>query len=217
VQTLEKELLVLLLPGDPLDEKNIMLEIRAGTGGDEASIWAGDLVRMYQKYCTSQGWKNAIIHWQDGDAGGYKSITLEVQGDRVYSKLKYEAGTVILLNSVKFWDLLALTSTARLSPFCYLCTLCCLLLGKVHMVQIAAVYGAKFFSACHNNVESRNRCQTHGDLVNYQKGFWLHSFGRKLMQGNIQEDVPVIFKASLSEDHGCEHEVLKPEIQPAYG
>jgi peptide chain release factor 1 len=97
MQELEKELLVLLLPGDPLDEKNIMLEIRAGTGGDEASIWAGDLVRMYQKYCTTQGWKNAIINWQDGDAGGYKSITLEVQGDRVYSKLKYEAGAVALV------------------------------------------------------------------------------------------------------------------------
>jgi hypothetical protein len=92
-QRLEESLLVLLLPRDPLDEKNIMLEIRAGTGGDEASIWAGDLLRMYQKYCVTQGWKNIIINWNDGEAGGYKEVTLEIQGDSVYSKLKYEAGT----------------------------------------------------------------------------------------------------------------------------
>ena len=69
-----------------------MLEIRAGTGGDEASIWAGDLVNMYQRYCASQGWKHTIVNWSDGDHGGYKDVTLEVKGDSVYSKLKYEAG-----------------------------------------------------------------------------------------------------------------------------
>lgn len=92
VQRLEQDLLVLLLPKDPLDEKNIMLEIRAGTGGDEASIWAGDLLRMYQKYCVTMGWKMAIINWNDGDSGGYKEATLEIKGDSVYSRLKYEAG-----------------------------------------------------------------------------------------------------------------------------
>lgn len=92
LKALEERLMVTLLPRDPLDEKNIMLEIRAGTGGDEASIWAGDLLRMYQKYCTDQGWKHAIIAWHDGESGGYKEVTLEIQGDSVYSKLKYEAG-----------------------------------------------------------------------------------------------------------------------------
>lgn len=92
MQELENELLVLLLPRDPLDEKNIMLEIRAGTGGDEASIWAGDLLRMYQKYCAVMNWKSAIINWNDGESGGYKEATLEIKGDSVYSRLKYEAG-----------------------------------------------------------------------------------------------------------------------------
>lgn len=92
MQALEQELLVLLLPKDPLDEKNIMLEIRAGTGGDEASIWAGDLLRMYQKYCAVMGWKSGIINWSAGDSGGYKDATLEIKGDSVYSRLKYEAG-----------------------------------------------------------------------------------------------------------------------------
>ena len=94
VQELENELLVLLLPRDPLDEKNIMLEIRAGTGGDEASIWAGDLLRMYQKYCAVMNWKSAIINWNDGESGGYKEATLEIKGDSVYSRLKYEAGAL---------------------------------------------------------------------------------------------------------------------------
>jgi peptide chain release factor 1 len=89
---LESRLKVLLLPTDPNDDKNIMLEIRAGTGGDEASIWAGDLLRMYSKYAESQGWRVKLVSESLADMGGFKEIILEIQGDRVYSKLKFEAG-----------------------------------------------------------------------------------------------------------------------------
>jgi peptide chain release factor 1 len=92
IGNLEDKLKILLLPSDPHDEKNIMLEIRAGTGGDEASIWAGDLLRMYTYYAQAQGWKPKLISESVGDSGGFKEVILEVQGDRVYSKLKYEAG-----------------------------------------------------------------------------------------------------------------------------
>lgn len=89
---LESRLKVLLLPRDPNDDKNIMLEIRAGTGGDEASIWAGDLVRLYSKYAETQGWRVKLLSESLGEMGGFKEAILEIQGDRVYSKLKYEAG-----------------------------------------------------------------------------------------------------------------------------
>ena len=89
---LEYQLKVLLLPQDPNDDKNIMLEIRAGTGGDEASIWAGDLVRMYSRYAETQGWRVRLVSESLADMGGFKEAILEIQGDRVYSKLKYEAG-----------------------------------------------------------------------------------------------------------------------------
>jgi peptide chain release factor 1 len=89
---LENQLKVLLLPRDPNDDKNIMLEIRAGTGGDEASIWAGDLVRMYSRYAESQHWKVKLVSESLADMGGFKEAILEITGDRVYSKLKYEAG-----------------------------------------------------------------------------------------------------------------------------
>ncbi len=89
---LEIQLKVLLLPSDPNDDKNIMLEIRAGTGGDEASIWAGDLLRMYSKYAENQGWRIKLVSESLADMGGFKEIILEIQGDRVYSKLKFEAG-----------------------------------------------------------------------------------------------------------------------------
>jgi peptide chain release factor 1 len=92
IENLVIRLKVLLLPTDPNDEKNIMLEIRAGTGGDEASIWAGDLLRMYTYYAQTQGWKLKLLSESLGDAGGFKEAIIEVQGDRVYSKLKYEAG-----------------------------------------------------------------------------------------------------------------------------
>lgn len=89
---LEGKLKILLLPRDPNDEKNIMLEVRAGTGGDEAGIWAGDLVRMYSRYSEGQGWRVKLLSESAADMGGFKEAILEVQGDNVYSKLKYEAG-----------------------------------------------------------------------------------------------------------------------------
>lgn len=89
---LEQRLKILLLPQDPLDEKNIMLEIRAGTGGDEASIWAGDLLRMYSRYAESQKWQVKLLSESPAEMGGFKEAILEIQGDRVYSKLKFEAG-----------------------------------------------------------------------------------------------------------------------------
>jgi peptide chain release factor 1 len=92
VQELEVRLKILLLPSDPNDDKNIMLEIRAGTGGDEASIWASDLVRMYSRYAERQGWRVKMASESLADLGGFKEAILEIQGDRVYSKLKFEAG-----------------------------------------------------------------------------------------------------------------------------
>ncbi len=92
IEELESRLKVLLLPRDPNDEKNIMLEIRAGTGGDEASIWAGDLVRMYSRYADTQGWKVKLLSESLAEMGGFKEAVLEIKGDSVYSKLKFEAG-----------------------------------------------------------------------------------------------------------------------------
>lgn len=89
---LEIRLKVLLLPRDPNDDKNIMLEIRAGAGGDEASIWAGDLVRMYSRYAEGQHWRVKLVSESLADMGGFKEAILEIQGDQVYSKLKFEAG-----------------------------------------------------------------------------------------------------------------------------
>ena len=92
VEPLEEEIKILLLPADPEDDKNAVLEIRAGTGGDEASIFAGDLYRMYTKYCESMGWKMEIINLTEGTVGGYKEIILDVKGEGVYGILKYESG-----------------------------------------------------------------------------------------------------------------------------
>ena len=92
IEQLEDRLKILLLPQDPNDDKNIMLEIRAGAGGDEASIWAGDLVRMYSRYSEGQSWRVKLISESLADMGGFKEAILEIQGDRVYSKLKFEAG-----------------------------------------------------------------------------------------------------------------------------
>ncbi len=89
---LETHLKLMLLPRDPNDDKNIMLEIRAGTGGDEASIWAGDLMRMYSRYAEVQHWRVKLVSESPADMGGFKEIILEIQGDQVYSKLKFEAG-----------------------------------------------------------------------------------------------------------------------------
>jgi peptide chain release factor 1 len=91
-ETMEKDLRNMLIPKDPQDEKNAILEIRAGTGGDEASLFAGDLLRMYLKYCEKKGWKTAIVSESDGTAGGYKEVQVEVTGDDVYGTMKFESG-----------------------------------------------------------------------------------------------------------------------------
>ncbi|EMS56882.1 Peptide chain release factor 1 [Triticum urartu] len=83
---------VLLLPSDPLNSRNILLEVRAGTGGDEAGIWAGDLVRMYQRYCELNNWKFKPVSCSEAEKGGYKTFVMEVKGKQVYSKLKFESG-----------------------------------------------------------------------------------------------------------------------------
>lgn len=92
VDDMEEKLKILLLPADPQDEKNAILEIRAGTGGDEASIFAGDLFRMYSKFCEQKNWKMEISSIAEGTAGGYKEIIINVKGDGVYGVLKYESG-----------------------------------------------------------------------------------------------------------------------------
>jgi peptide chain release factor 1 len=89
---LEEEIKILLIPADPQDGKNAILEIRAGTGGDEASIFAGDLFRMYQKFIEKHGWKSEITSFSDGTVGGYKEIIMKVSGQGVYGVLKYESG-----------------------------------------------------------------------------------------------------------------------------
>jgi peptide chain release factor 1 len=89
---LEAHIRQLLIPKDPQDEKNAILEIRAGTGGDEASLFAGDLLRMYIKYCEKRGWKTAILSESEGTVGGYKEVQMEVIGDDVYGTLKFESG-----------------------------------------------------------------------------------------------------------------------------
>ncbi|MDT0540376.1 MULTISPECIES: peptide chain release factor 1 [Croceitalea] len=92
IPKLEEEIKLLLIPKDPEDEKNVVMEVRAGTGGDEASIFAGDLYRMYAKYCESKGWKTNIMDLSEGTSGGYKEIHFEVTGEDVYGTLKFEAG-----------------------------------------------------------------------------------------------------------------------------
>ncbi len=88
----EEEIKILLIPKDPEDSKNAVLEIRAGTGGDEASIFAGDLMRMYQKFCETKKWKIELVDATEGTVGGYKEIILNVSGENVYGQLKYESG-----------------------------------------------------------------------------------------------------------------------------
>lgn len=89
---LEEEIKLLLVPADPQDEKNAIVEIRGGTGGDEAAIFAGDLYRMYQKYCDSKGWRTEITSVSEGTSGGFKEIVFTVSGEGVYGILKYESG-----------------------------------------------------------------------------------------------------------------------------
>jgi len=89
---LEAELQILLLPTDPHDESNVFLEIRAGTGGDEAALFAGDLFRMYTRYAENQGWKTEVISEHEGEHGGYKEVVLRIIGKGVYSNMKFESG-----------------------------------------------------------------------------------------------------------------------------
>ncbi|MBX9784380.1 MAG: peptide chain release factor 1 [Chitinophagaceae bacterium] len=91
-EQMEKYIRQLLIPKDPQDDKNAIVEIRAGTGGDEASLFAGDLLRMYIKYCEKRGWKTAVLGENEGTVGGYKEVQLEVTGDDVYGILKFESG-----------------------------------------------------------------------------------------------------------------------------
>ena len=88
----EEKMKILLLPRDPMDDKDIMLEIRGGAGGDEANIFAGDLARMYLKFADKQGWSTQILSKTECEAGGYSEIIISIKGDAVYSKLKYESG-----------------------------------------------------------------------------------------------------------------------------
>ena len=90
--SLEDEIRFMLIPKDPEDVKNVMMELRAGTGGDEASIFAGDLFRMYTKYCEGRGWKVNVVDMSEGTSGGFKEIIFEVNGDQVYGTLKFESG-----------------------------------------------------------------------------------------------------------------------------
>jgi len=89
---LEEEIKLLLIPKDPEDAKNVVVEIRAGTGGDEASIFAGDLYRMYTKYCQAKHWQVSFVDASEGTAGGFKEVIFEVSGEDVYGTLKYESG-----------------------------------------------------------------------------------------------------------------------------
>ncbi len=91
-QRLEEKLRLALLPSDPRDERSVMLEIRAGAGGDEAAIWAGDLARMYERYAQTEGWQVQPVSASDAELGGFKEVILAIRGDAVFSQLKYEAG-----------------------------------------------------------------------------------------------------------------------------
>ncbi|MDE7377852.1 MAG: peptide chain release factor 1 [Paraprevotella sp.] len=92
IPEIEEEIKLLLVPADPEDDKNIVMEIRGGTGGDEAALFAGDLFRMYAKYCETKGWKVAVSSFTEGAAGGYKEIIFSVSGEKVYGTMKYESG-----------------------------------------------------------------------------------------------------------------------------
>ncbi|GAB4238703.1 MAG: peptide chain release factor 1 [Ekhidna sp.] len=92
IEELEEELKLMLIPKDPNDSKNVILEIRAGTGGDEASIFAGDLFRMYKSFAEGENWSFSVLNFNEGTAGGYKEIVASIEGDDVYGKLKFESG-----------------------------------------------------------------------------------------------------------------------------
>ena len=91
-ETQEELLKEMLIPKDPNDSKNVILEIRGGTGGDEAAIFAGDIFRMYQRFCEKMGWRMTLVDFTEGTSGGYKEIVTEIEGEDVYGKLKFESG-----------------------------------------------------------------------------------------------------------------------------
>ena len=91
-ETLEELLKEMLMPKDPNDSKNVILEVRGGTGGDEAAIFAGDIFRMYQRFCEKMGWRMTLVDFTEGTSGGYKEIVTEIEGEDVYGKLKFESG-----------------------------------------------------------------------------------------------------------------------------
>ena len=89
---LEEDIKIMLIPGDPMDEKDTIVEIRSAAGGDEAAIFAGDLFKMYQRFIESKKWKMTVLDSSPSEAGGFKSIEFKVEGDKVYSVMKYESG-----------------------------------------------------------------------------------------------------------------------------
>ena len=136
---LEEEIRFLLIPKDPDDGKSVVVEIRAGTGGDEASIFAGDLYRMYTKYCQDQGWRVSFVDANEGTAGGFKEVIFEVSGEEVYGTMKYESGvhrvqrvpqtetqgrvhtsaaTVMVLPEAEEFDIEVNMSDVRIDYFC---------------------------------------------------------------------------------------------------
>ena len=139
IPRLEEEIKMLLIPKDPEDAKNIIIEIRAGTGGDEASIFAGDLYRMYTKFCSSQGWKTELVDLSEGTSGGFKEVIFNVTGQDVYGLMKFESGvhrvqrvpqtetqgrvhtsaaTVMVLPEAEEFDVEVKTSDVRVDFFC---------------------------------------------------------------------------------------------------
>ena len=92
IPVMEEDIKLLLIPADPEDEKNVVFEIRGGTGGDEAAIFAGDLFKMYSRFCENKGWKVEVTDFSEGTIGGYKEIIFTVSGENVYGTLKYESG-----------------------------------------------------------------------------------------------------------------------------
>ena len=92
LEGLEEEIRLMLIPKDPDDTKNVVMEFRAGTGGDEASIFAGDLFRLYTKFCDQKGWKTSVVDMSEGTSGGFKEIIIDISGENVYGTLKYESG-----------------------------------------------------------------------------------------------------------------------------
>ena len=138
-EEMDKQIKVLLIPKDPADSKNAVMEIRAGTGGDEASIFAGDLYRMYTAFSQSKGWKIELVDTADGTSGGYKEIIFNITGDNVYGQLKFESGvhrvqrvpqtetqgrvhtsaaTVIVLPEAEEFDIELLPSDIRKDTYC---------------------------------------------------------------------------------------------------